>query len=175
MKIFGLIGVLGTIAVIGWWFSQSMTVGTVNDPESTPTYSDVIDSAEEAVKKVEDRFSSGSSVEIYTGISYPTNARSVDVSNRNLSGSLKAEIRLLSALEELDMSHNQLTGVPAEIGQLSSLRTLNLSHNPITGLPLELGNLRNLTLLDLRGTQYAKQDLDTIKASLPATVTILVD
>lgn len=99
----------------------------------------------------------------------------LNLSHNSLNGALPAEIRLLSHLKVLNLSHNNFTGVPAEIGQLSELEVLNLSYNPITGLPLELGNLKKLKTLDLRGTDYSKFDLDKIKEALGNEVNILVD
>lgn len=117
----------------------------------------------------------GPKVTIYDGIAVPAASQTLDLSGRNLSGSLKAEIRLLTNLEVLNLSQNQFTGLPAEVGQLSKLRVLNLSNNPFTGLPHELGNLSNLELLDLRGTNYAKADLDIIKGKLPKATQIIID
>lgn len=119
--------------------------------------------------------SQGTQIEIYDGIQAGTGDRVLDLSSRGLSGSLKAEVRQLSALEVLDISDNDFTGLPAEVGQLSNLRVLNLADNPLTGLPHELGNLQNLETFDLRGTDYAAQDLDVIKNTLPASTEILVD
>jgi Leucine-rich repeat (LRR) protein len=99
----------------------------------------------------------------------------LDLSQNALTGSLPAEIRLLSNLRILNLSQNQFTGVPAEIGQLAELRVLDLSNNPISGLPLELGNLSKLEKLDLSGTSYSRQDLTTIKENLPPNVVIVTD
>jgi Leucine-rich repeat (LRR) protein len=112
-------------------------------------------------------------VEVYDGISVPSNTKTLDLSDRGLTGSLKAEVRMLPALEVLDVSGNQFTGLPAEVGQLSNLRILNLSNNPLTGLPLELGNLQNLEQLDVRNTNYSQQDLSQIEAALPRSTVIL--
>jgi Leucine-rich repeat (LRR) protein len=117
----------------------------------------------------------GRQVEVYDGISVSTDARTLDISGRELSGSLKAEIRHVRGLEILDASDNTFTGLPAEIGQLVELRVLDLSNNPLTGLPYELGNLQHLETLDLRGTNYAVQDLEVIKKSLPSSTEILTD
>lgn len=116
-----------------------------------------------------------SPVTIYDGIEVMDNNKSVDLSNRGLSGSLKAEIRLLTKLETLDISGNNFTGLPAEVGQLSELRTLNLANNPLAGLPHELGNLSKLRTLDLRGTDYSEYDLEIISSALPSYTNILTD
>lgn len=114
-------------------------------------------------------------IEIYDGITVSETVTELDLSGRGLSGSLKAEIRLLSKLETLDLHDNNFTGLPAEIGQLTNLRILDLSNNPLTGLPYELGQLHNLETLDLRGTQYAEADLEIIQSSLSTTTEVLVD
>ena len=105
-----------------------------------------------------------------------TETVSLNLSHNKLSGALPAEIRHLAALEELDLSHNDFTGVPAEVGQLAALRVLNLSHNQLTGLPHELGLLEQLELLDLRGNpEYSREDLEIIRSSLPSTTVILLE
>lgn len=114
-------------------------------------------------------------VEVYDGITVKSNVRSLDLSGRGLTGSLKAEINQLTQLEELNLSDNAFTGLPAEIGQLSALRAVNLANNSLTGLPHELGNLQNLQTLDLRGTQYSEIDLNIISAQLPATTNVITD
>jgi Leucine-rich repeat (LRR) protein len=116
-----------------------------------------------------------STVEVYDGISVSSNVTELDLSGRQLSGSLKAEVRHLTELEVLDVSNNSFTGLPAEVGQLSNLRILNLSNNMFTGLPYELGNLQNLEVLDLRSTPYATQDLSVIQEMLPNTTVVLTD
>lgn len=103
-----------------------------------------------------------------------TNLEELNVSHNHLTGAIQAEIRHLGNLRVLNASHNSMTGVPAEIGQLQNLRVLDLSYNQLTGLPQELGNLKNLTTLNLAGNQYSVQDLDYIRAKLPSTVRIIV-
>lgn len=98
-----------------------------------------------------------------------------DVSGNNLTGSLPAEIRKLTNLEELNASENKMTGIPAEIGQLSKLRVANFANNKISGLPLEIGSLDNLETLDLRGNpNVSKYDIEQIKQNIP-NVMILTD
>lgn len=117
----------------------------------------------------------GHDVEIYNGVSVSSASRSLDLSDQGLSGSLKAEIRLLTKLEYLDVSNNAFTGLPAEIGQLTSLQTLNLSNNSFTGLPHELGNLSHLTYLNLSGNDISEFDLNIIKSKLTNTNIITDD
>lgn len=178
---FGLISLLLTIAAASWWLMNVGPFQTVQDGSGTApesNYQEAINAAEDLVDRVElrsDASLSGSMVPIYDGISVPSDVRTVDLSHRSLSGSLKAEIRQVKELEVLDISNNNFTGLPAEVGQLSKLRVLNLSYNPFTGLPHELGNLSELQVLDLRGTQYSEHDLDVIKTSLPESTQILTD
>src|SRR3990167_1335421 len=161
MKLFGLLLLL--IALLSgtsfFVYKQQQTV--------TPDTQSVL---QDTVARI-----TGERVEIHTGISTPITETKLDLSNRQLTGSLKAEVRQLTALTELILSNNEFTGLPAEIGQLTELRILNLSNNPITGLPHELGNLQKLTLLDLRNTQYSKADLAIIAAQLPAATHILTE
>lgn len=104
-----------------------------------------------------------------------TNLEGLDVSHNNLDGSLQAEVRHLSKLKVLDLSHNKFSGVPAEIGQLKDLEVLDLSYNLITGLPHELANLKNLRFLDLSGNKYSQADLDVIKKGLSSATVIKTD
>lgn len=176
MQYIGLLGLLITIALAGWWFSSNVSTDEIDSNEDTKTYQDVIDSARDTVKKAEDSILISSKlVFVYDGISVPDDTRVLDLSNENLSGSLKAEIRLLSSLKELNISNNNFTGLPAEVGQLSQLEILNLSNNPLTGLPQELGKLKKLKVLDLRGTEYSSFDMDIIQANLPSSTQVLVD
>jgi Leucine-rich repeat (LRR) protein len=101
--------------------------------------------------------------------------KKLDVSGNNLTGALPAEIRMLSNLEILDASDNNLTGIPAEIGQLSKLTSADFSNNDISGLPLEIGNLSNLETLDLRGNpNVSEYDLGLIQPKIP-NANILTD
>ena len=59
----------------------------------------------------------------------------LDLSGVSLSQVVPACIGRLTALQELDLSRNQLTSVPAEIWQLTSLRELNLYGNRLRSVP----------------------------------------
>lgn len=180
MYILGII-LLFTGVVIGVWWTGSTSEETIPSKELTSTVqSEVIEDGSSSQSQSEPRQepslpSLSGSIEVYNGISVVKNAQVLDLSGRGLEGSLKAEVRQLTELRELDISDNNFTGLPAEVGQLSKLQKLNLSNNPFTGLPYELGNLKNLEVLDLRGTQYAKQDLAVIQKSLPASVVVITD
>jgi Leucine-rich repeat (LRR) protein len=102
------------------------------------------------------------------------NLEELDISNNNISGALPAKIRHLQNLRVLNASNNKMTGVPAEVGQLKKLEILDLSNNRLTGLPYELGNLKNLKTLNLSGNNYARQDLEVIKKSLPDNTEIIL-
>ncbi|CAA2969726.1 probable leucine-rich repeat receptor kinase IMK3 [Olea europaea subsp. europaea] len=75
--------------------------------------------------------------------------------NNNLSGSIPS-FGKLSELQEISLSHNQLSGVlPSDIGNLSRLRTIDFSYNAINGsLPNSLSNLQNLLVLNLRNNRF---------------------
>ncbi|EYU32615.1 hypothetical protein MIMGU_mgv1a000562mg [Erythranthe guttata] len=71
---------------------------------------------------------------------------SLDLSSRNLSGTLSSWIGRLSHLTFLDVSFNGFSrNIPKEIGDCSNLETLNLNDNQFDGeIPVELGNLSRL-------------------------------
>ena len=103
-----------------------------------------------------------------------TDLEELNVSHNNLTGAIQSQIGQLKNLKILNASNNQMTGVPAEIGRLQNLQVLDLSNNQLTGLPNELGNLKNLKTLNLSGNNYSVKDLDGIRAKLPPTVNIIV-
>lgn len=103
-----------------------------------------------------------------------TNLEELNVSHNSLTGAIQSQIGQLKNLKVLNASYNQMTGVPAEIGQLQNLQVLDLSYNQLTGLPNELGNLKNLKTLNLSGNSYSQQDLNGIRSKLPSTVNIIV-
>lgn len=178
MQVFGLVSMVVTVGLIAWFVSLQFESPSVSETAESEldnhlSYIDAVEEARQAVEQAGDK--GVSSVVIYDDIAVKDNVRTLDLSGKSLTGSLKAEIRHLSELRELNISNNNLTGLPAEIGQLTKLEILNLSGNPLTGLPYELGNLKNLKTLDLRGTEYSQADLVVIKESLSPSVSILIE
>ncbi|XP_010528265.1 PREDICTED: probably inactive leucine-rich repeat receptor-like protein kinase At3g28040 [Tarenaya hassleriana] len=79
----------------------------------------------------------------------------IDFSHNALTGSLpRGSSRIFESLRVLDLSRNNLGGsIPGEVGLFIQLRYLNLSWNDLqTRIPPELGFLQNLTVLDLRNS-----------------------
>lgn len=152
-----------------------------DNPSGMPEYDDALEIpitfAPDALSTIKNEpiLSIGKKISVYDGIEVNENAKELNLAGQQLSGSPKAEVRLLTKLEELDISDNNFTGVPAEVGQLTNLRILNLSNNPLTGLPYEIGNLNNLEVLDVRGTNYSAADLQVIQQNLPNQTVVLVD
>lgn len=177
MKLFGIISILIVVALGAVISVSQMGLFSQSGKTDTNTYQDAIESAEDAAEKITESTGgiSQKTITIYDGFSFSEKTTGVDLSGNGLTGSLKAEIRHLTELRELNLSNNKFTGLPAEVGQLTKLQVLNLSNNPFTGLPSELGNLKNLKVLDLRGTNYAPQDLKSIQANLPESTQVLVD
>lgn len=179
MKPFALIGLLVPIVAGSWWLyslkSSSVDEGGEVQMKVEADGVSEVDTSPETTEKLFETTPAKDQVVVYDGISVSRNATKLDLSGKGLSGSLKAEVRQLSELRELDISNNEFTGLPAEVGQLTKLEKLDLSNNPLTGLPHELGNLHDLQQLNLRGTQYSKYDLDIIKAGLSPSVQILTD
>lgn len=92
------------------------------------------------------------------------------IDHNRLEGSLIGEIRQMSKLRQLDLSHNIMTGIPAEIGQLTTLEILDYSYNAIDGLPNELANLKtNLRTFNLTGNPLSVDTINKLKSELPNT------
>ncbi len=85
----------------------------------------------------------------------PSRVTEIRLPEKNLDGSLPAELANLTALTDLRLYDNQLSGgIPPELGGLSNLVILYLDGNQLTGaIPTELGNLSNLVALHLDGNQ----------------------
>ena len=75
----------------------------------------------------------------------------------DLSGSLSAELALLSELRVLDLGGNFFRGqIPGEFGDLSRLERLDLEGNRLSGgIPGEIGRLSELRDLSLGGNQLS--------------------
>ena len=74
---------------------------------------------------------------------------------KNLTGTIPAELSNLTELDKLALPNNQLTaGIPSDLGGLSKLTELNLSNNRLSGnIPPELGNLARLKGMTLTRNQ----------------------
>ncbi len=92
------------------------------------------------------------------------NTTELDLSDRDLTGSIPPEIELLTNLTYLELRSNQLTGsIPPEIGNLTNLTYLNLDENQLTGsIPPEIGNLTNLDNLNLGDNQLTGEIPESI-------------
>jgi Leucine-rich repeat (LRR) protein len=93
------------------------------------------------------------------------------IDNNKLEGSLIGEIRKMP-LRVLDVSDNNMTGMPAEIGQLNKLETLDYSNNNIDTLPNEVKNLTQLKEFNLTGNPIPSSRIEQLRSELPNTVII---
>lgn len=101
-----------------------------------------------------------------------TKLEELRIDHNRLDGSLIGEIRMMPLIA-LDVSYNNMTGMPAEIGQLNKLQTLNYSYNKLTSLPNELSNLKNnLKEFNLTGNPISQDTLNKLKSELPNTTII---
>ena len=108
-------------------------------------------------------------IDSWHGVTTDSSGRVTELAlhDNDLSGSIPAEIGMLSRLEVLRLSGNELSGpIPAELGMLSSLESLTLHGNQLSGsIPAELGMLRSLEFLTLQGNQ--------LSGSIPAELGML--
>jgi len=179
MQLFGIIGLLVTIALAAWWLTTMGPVAPTEDPvtgERTSGYGEALDAARGAAGELGSTVTKAfGTIEVYDGVNVSLDAESLNLAGRGLDGSLKGEVRFLANLKVLDLSDNSFTGLPAEVGALSNLEVLDVSGNPLTGLPYEIGNLQRLRILDLRGTNAAAADVNVIRERLPGDTQILLD
>ncbi|CBI38662.3 unnamed protein product, partial [Vitis vinifera] len=107
---------------------------------------------------------------------------SLDLSRRNLSGTIPPEIRYLSTLNHLNLSGNAFDGpfppsdiiqlryleflnlagnaldgpIPPDYARLTALKSLDLSNNQLTGsIPEQFTSLKELTILSLMNNELA--------------------
>jgi hypothetical protein len=87
----------------------------------------------------------------------PTRVISIYWAGKSLKNTIPTEFGLLTGLQRLDLSSNQLTGsIPSVLGSLSLLTSLILRGNQLSGpIPSNLGNLLSLQFLDLPGNQLS--------------------
>ncbi|KAB2636441.1 LRR receptor-like serine/threonine-protein kinase [Pyrus ussuriensis x Pyrus communis] len=78
---------------------------------------------------------------------------SFNLQQNNFSGTISAEIGMLTQLQYLRLYSNEFSGeIPRSLGNLSKLNVLYLFDNHLTGeIPHSLGKLTQLQLLDLSG------------------------
>ena len=81
----------------------------------------------------------------------PQRVTELDLSWRDLKGSISAALGSLSSLVHLNLEFNELSGtIPKELGNLLNLEVLNLKRNELSGtIPAQLGDLSNLEVLIL--------------------------
>lgn len=175
MQLFGIVVLIIMVGLGAYFVGNDNSFVAREDPAPPVVEAPKAEPADVNIKIENSVTPEGPMVTVYDGVSVSASSQTLSLANKGLTGSLKGEIRFLTELKELNLSGNKFTGLPAEVGQLSKLEVLNLSNNPLTGLPYELANLKNLRVLDLRGTQYAKADLEVIKKGLPTTTQILID
>ena len=85
----------------------------------------------------------------------PVQVTGLNLPDKNLNGTIPAELGALTSLTTLNLSDNRLTGpIPTELGALTALTHLYLYGNALTGAIPELSLLTALTQLNL-----AKNDL----------------
>jgi len=83
--------------------------------------------------------------------------RTIDLTGKNISGTLVPELGSISGLYTLYLGNNNFSGpIPSELGGLEKLRWLNLGNNALSGpIPPELGNLINPVTFNLSGNQLS--------------------
>ncbi|RVW33155.1 Leucine-rich repeat receptor-like protein kinase TDR [Vitis vinifera] len=96
---------------------------------------------------------------------------SLDLSRRNLSGTIPPEIRYLSTLNHLNLSGNAFDGpFPPSVFELPNLRALDISHNNFnSSFPPGLSKIKFLRLLDAYSNSFTGPSLRTSSSSATST------
>ncbi|KAI8611268.1 hypothetical protein BC830DRAFT_1141893 [Chytriomyces sp. MP71] len=85
----------------------------------------------------------------------------LNLARNSFRGPIQSEIfKRLTRLEELDLSHNKLSGqLPETLFSLKRLRVLNLNANSLEGqIPLEIGALQSLRFLSIESNKLTGLD-----------------
>ncbi|BBG99728.1 Leucine-rich repeat receptor-like protein kinase PEPR1 [Prunus dulcis] len=91
-----------------------------------------------------------SSIEALVSLSYALN-----LSNNALTGRIPSELGKLTSLQQLDLSHNNLTGTLKALDHMISLTEVDVSDNNFTGsVPATLMKLLNSSSLSFLGNPY---------------------
>lgn len=85
------------------------------------------------------------------GKKYPSDSKSLDLSNCNVKDSDLKVLTKFKKLEKLNLSGNKITDI-SPIADIKTLRGLDISNNPISELPYNLFDLPELTLLNASDT-----------------------
>ncbi|KFK39243.1 hypothetical protein AALP_AA3G219000 [Arabis alpina] len=84
-----------------------------------------------------------------------TRVISLNLTNRGLSGSLSPTINTMTALKDLWMGKNKLTGPIPDLSPMTKLETLHLEDNQFSGaIPESLAQLPNLRTLSLKNNRF---------------------
>eukprot|EP00978_Attheya_sp_CCMP212_P010881 scaffold26486_cov26-Attheya_sp.AAC.1 len=112
-------------------------------------------------------------LDMWVGVSCDTDNKitKLDLGSRGsfgLNGTLPSDIGLLTNLEKLDFSNNQVSGtIPIQIGLLTNLESLFFNNNQLTGpIPTQIGLLTNLEVLDFGFNQLITGMIPTQICSL---------
>jgi Leucine-rich repeat (LRR) protein len=95
----------------------------------------------------------------------------LQIASNNLTDVLDPAFGNLSKLELLDISQNEINGLPLEISNLKNLRKLNLSKNKLKEIPgVALNGMTYLEELEISENQLeiVFKDLDGQTVNLPS-------
>ncbi|KAF2284159.1 hypothetical protein GH714_019641 [Hevea brasiliensis] len=98
----------------------------------------------------------------WTGITCSEGPRirviSLNLTSMGLSGSVSPSIARLTALTDIWLGNNSLSGSIPDLGSLKMLQTLHLENNQFTGeIPLSIGSIKNLRELFLQNNNLTGQ------------------